>query len=186
MKLLFLHGAPATGKLTIAKAVLRLVSGRLFDNHAAIDLARTVFDFGASGFWELVHSARLAVLKAAVQQDVPLVVATYCYAEPEDAPAFRQFETIVEGGGGTLLPVFLHCPRDEMVRRLGNADRASRRKLSSEQGLDRFLAQFRISPVPRSDCLTLDSGAASAETIAHEIVRHFDLDGACRGEQSPA
>jgi hypothetical protein len=25
---------------------------RLFDNHAAIDVARTVFDFGAPGFWE--------------------------------------------------------------------------------------------------------------------------------------
>ena len=39
MKLLFLHGAPAAGKLTVAKALLRLVPGRLMDNHAAIDLA---------------------------------------------------------------------------------------------------------------------------------------------------
>jgi hypothetical protein len=46
MKLLFLHGAPAAGKLTVAKAVLQLVPGRLFDNHASIDLARTLFDFG--------------------------------------------------------------------------------------------------------------------------------------------
>ena len=44
MKLLFLHGAPATGKLTVAKALLRIVPGRLFDNHAAIDLARTIFE----------------------------------------------------------------------------------------------------------------------------------------------
>ena len=50
MKLIFIHGAPASGKLTVAKALLRIVPGRLFDNHAAIDLARTVFDFGAPGF----------------------------------------------------------------------------------------------------------------------------------------
>ena len=55
MKLLFLHGAPAAGKLTVAKALLRIVPGRLMDNHAAIDLALTIFDFGAPGFWELVH-----------------------------------------------------------------------------------------------------------------------------------
>ncbi len=60
MKLVFLHGSPAVGKLTVAKALLSMVSGRLFDNHAAIDLARTVFDFGAPGFWELVHSVRCA------------------------------------------------------------------------------------------------------------------------------
>jgi hypothetical protein len=46
MKLVFLHGAPAVGKLTVAKALLCLVPGRLFDNHAAMDLALTVFDFG--------------------------------------------------------------------------------------------------------------------------------------------
>src|SRR5436190_2013325 len=67
MKLLFLHGAPAAGKLTIAKALLRLVPGRLMDNHAAIDLALTVFDFGAPGFWELVHDVRLSALDAAAR-----------------------------------------------------------------------------------------------------------------------
>ena len=64
MKLLLLHGAPAAGKLTVAKALLRQVPGRLFDNHAAIDLARTIFDFGAPGFWELVRSLRYAALEA--------------------------------------------------------------------------------------------------------------------------
>ena len=60
MKLLLLHGAPAAGKLTVAKALLGMVPGRLFDNHVAIDLALTIFDFGAPGFWELVHSVRCA------------------------------------------------------------------------------------------------------------------------------
>lgn len=82
MKLVFLHGAPAVGKLTVAKALLRLIPGRLFDNHGGMDLALTVFDFGVPGFWELVHSARLAVLEAAASHDIPLVVATYCYSEP--------------------------------------------------------------------------------------------------------
>ena len=67
MKLLFLHGAPAAGKLTVAKALLEKVPGRLFDNHAAIDLARALFDFGAPGFWQLVHTTRYAALDAAAR-----------------------------------------------------------------------------------------------------------------------
>jgi hypothetical protein len=51
MKLVFLHGSPAVGKLTVAKALLRMVSVRLFDNHAAIDLARTVFEIRTRGDW---------------------------------------------------------------------------------------------------------------------------------------
>ena len=61
MKLLFIHGAPASGKLTVARALLQAVQGKLFDNHAAIDVARTVFEFGAPGFWELVHDVRCGV-----------------------------------------------------------------------------------------------------------------------------
>lgn len=48
MNLGFIHGAPASGKLTVAKALLRAVPSRLFDNHAAIDLARIVVDFDAA------------------------------------------------------------------------------------------------------------------------------------------
>jgi len=82
MQLLFLHGAPGVGKLTVARALSRLVPARLHDNHAAIDLARTIFDFGAPGFWELVHEVRLQALRAAVQHRVPLVIMT-----PFDRPA---------------------------------------------------------------------------------------------------
>jgi hypothetical protein len=175
MKLIFLHGAPATGKLTIAKALLRVIPGRLFDNHAALDLAETVFDFGAPGFWELVQTVRCAVLDAAAVQGVPLVVATYCYAEPEDRSAFAQFEEILRRHTGELLPVFLHCARDEMLSRVSAPERAARRKISTAKGLESFLAQYDLVPVPRADCLTLDSAAKSADETAQDIVCHFGL-----------
>jgi shikimate kinase len=175
MKLIFLHGAPATGKLTVAKALLRALPGRLFDNHAAVDVARTIFDFGEPGFWELVRTVRLAVIDAAAEHSVPLVVATYCYAEPDDQPEFQQFESIMQRHNGELLPVFLHCSKDEIIRRVSNSDREKRGKISSEDGLIKFLAQCNILPVPRADCLKLDSETRSAESTAQEIIRHFDL-----------
>jgi hypothetical protein len=176
MKLIFLHGAPATGKLTVAKALLRLVSGRLFDNHAAIDFARTIFDFGAPGFWKLVHDVRLRALDTASQHGVPLVVATYCYSEPEDRPQLEQFEAIVQRHGGSLLPAFLHCSEDEIIRRIGNTDRVERRKVTSLEGLNKFRAKFNDSPVPRSNCIMLDTAKRPADTAALEIVRYFELD----------
>lgn len=175
MKLIFLHGAPATGKLTVARALLRIVPGRLFDNHAAIDVARTVFDFGAPGFWALVQTVRSSVLDAAALHGVPLVVATYCYAEPDDRPAFEQFEAILQRHRGELHAVFLHCSKAEMIRRVSNADRAEHRKITSEIGLNDFLAQFNMSPVPRADCLALDTETSTADATAQEIIRHFHL-----------
>ena len=175
MKLVFLHGAPATGKLTVAKALLNVVPGRLLDNHAAVDFARTIFEFGAPGFWELVHQIRLAALEAAAQHGVLLVVVTFCYSDPTDLPQFEEFERLVLGAGGELLPVFLHCSDEEIARRIGNADRVERRKTSSMEALNAFRAIYNDAPVPRDNCFKIDSGARSAKATALEIARHFGL-----------
>jgi hypothetical protein len=96
MKLVFIHGAPAAGKLTTARALLDRVGGRLFDNHAAIDVARTVFEFGTPEFWELVQATRVLVLESASKRDLPLLVMTFVYVDPADLPTFEQFEAIVQ------------------------------------------------------------------------------------------
>jgi hypothetical protein len=177
MKLLFLHGAPAVGKLTVAKALLRIVPGRLMDNHAAIDLARTIFEFGAPGFWELVHDVRRSAMNAAAEHGVPLLVTTFCYAEPEDREQFGQIEEIVQRHSGELLPVFLHCSREEALRRVGNPDRVERRKLISGEHLIRDLDRYDLTAVPRPDCLKLDTGVNPADVTAQKIAGHFRLDG---------
>ena len=174
MKLLFLHGAPAAGKLTVAKAVLGLVPGRLFDNHVAVDTALTVFEFGAPGFWELVHNIRCETFAAAAEHAIPLVVTTFCYAEPSDRAQFERFEDIAGRRGGELLPVFLYCSREEAARRVGNPDRIERRKMTSQQSLTRYLDDHNFT-VPRPDVLKLNTEAMLPEAIAQQIISHFGL-----------
>jgi len=175
MKLVFIHGAPAAGKLTTAKALIDRVSGRLFDNHSAIDVARTVFEFGTPEFWELVQATRVLVLESALTHGLPLVVMTSVYVDPTDLPRFEQFESVVQQKGGQLLPVFLQCSDGEIARRVGNSDRAARKKMTSEKSLRDFMDQNKVAPIPRPNCLLLDSEARSAEANAQEIIRHYGL-----------
>jgi hypothetical protein len=102
MKLIFIHGAPASGKLTVARALLRAVPGRLFDNHAAIDLALTVFDFGAPGFWQLVDIVWSSAIDVAAKHEVALIATTYCYAEREDRERLERVERLLKRHGGEL------------------------------------------------------------------------------------
>jgi hypothetical protein len=131
------------GKAATARALLDRVGGRLFDNHAAIDVARTVFEFGTPEFWELVQATRVLVLESASKRDLPLLVMTFVYVDPADLPTFEQFEAIVQRGGDQLLPVFLECSVDEIVRRVGNNDRVMKNKMTSEKNARDFHGQIQ-------------------------------------------
>lgn len=180
MTLLFLHGAPASEKRTVAEAIVHLTNGRLFENHAAMDFARTVLDFDAPGFWELVHSARTVALEKAAAHHVRLVVQTSCYSHPEDLALLEDFERVLAPHGGLSLPVFLSCSRKVLEARVGAPDRAQRRKVTSKEGLDRCLSRWNLVPVPRANCFTVDTEATPAAEAAAAIVAHFGLQTAVR------
>src|SRR5439155_13272455 len=116
-----------------------------------------------------------SAIDAAAVNGVPLLVTTFCYAEPDDRPQFAHFEEIVQRHGGELLPVFLHCSREEALRRVGNPDRIERRKMASGESLNKYLDSYDFAAVPRPDCLNLDTGKAPAEVTARRIVDHFGL-----------
>ena len=175
MKVVILHGAPAVGKLTVAKALADATSAKLFDNHTAIDIAKTVFDFGAPGFWDLVQTTRVSVLKAAARQEIPIVIMTYCYSDPEDRVDFEQFCKAVEQYGGEIHPVFIYCSVDEAIRRVGNEDRKLRGKITTEKGLLTFNSRHNLVPVPHERCIRLDSETASVKALCDSIISHFSL-----------
>jgi len=110
---------------------------------------------------------------------------TFCYADPEDRPQFAAFEAIMQRNGGDLLPVFLHCSREQALQRVGNADRVERRKMTSATSLIKFLDDNNFTAVPRADCLTLDTALRTAEATAREIVSHFGLDAAGSRDDGP-
>ena len=55
MKLIIIHGAPASGKLTIAKGLAETWGFSVMHNHLTIDLAMTVYPrFGVGDFFEFI------------------------------------------------------------------------------------------------------------------------------------
>ena len=71
--------------------------------------------------------------------------------------------------------MYLHCSREEALRRVDNPDRVARRKMVDGESLIEFLDGNNFSPVPRPDCLKLDTEVNSAGITARKIVRHFGL-----------
>jgi len=51
-----------------------------------------------------------------------------------------------------------------------------RRKIISAQGLADFAKRWNIAPVPRANCLVLDTESEEPDLVAGKVIRHFALD----------
>ena len=63
MRLVFLHGAAAAGKLTTARELERLVGYPVFHNHLIVDALTAVFPFGTEPFVRLREEFWLKVVR---------------------------------------------------------------------------------------------------------------------------
>jgi hypothetical protein len=175
MDLIYLHGAPAVGKLTVAKELQQMTGATLFDNHASIDFAKMVLEFGTNKFWELVHDTRISVFAKASQTDMPLMIFTSCYSHPADLPLYDQIYNTLNDNGGRVLPVFLECETSAREERVSNSDRVARKKISSIAHLKAFDSRNQIAPVPYPNCLHLRSDIHNPVEISEKIIAHYGL-----------
>ncbi len=119
MHLIFLFGQPASGKLTIAKALAARTGLALFHNHLVVDAVGAVFPFGSESFARLRERFWLDTFEEAANTGRSLI---FTFApEPTVAPDFpRRVRTQVEAAEGKVVFVALTVPPVEQQRRLGD------------------------------------------------------------------
>lgn len=175
MKLFLIHGAPATGKLTVARALASLTELPLVDNHAAIDIARMVFGFAKPGFWDLVHDLRVATLHGAAKANVPRLITTAAYSKPEDDPLVQDYERAIEEFGGVIVPIHLFCSEETLMARVSASERQKRGKLATPAALKAYLDKHNFVAMPRDNTLSLSTENANAIETASTIAKHFQI-----------
>ncbi len=170
MRLVFIYGLPATGKLTVAQALSKLTDFKLFHNHLVVDLLLSTFEFGSAPFVELREEIWLSVFYQARRHNLKGLIFTF---NPENTVRAnfvqKTLETVGEDGGQVDF-VELVCPLDELRRRIGSPSRLQYRKLSSLPLFEHLEASgvFDASHMPRP-LLTLDTSLKSPEEAAAEI-----------------
>ncbi len=178
MKLIFLHGPAAAGKLTVAKELSRLTAIPVFHNHLVVDAVGAIFEFGSAPFVRLREEMWLAAFREAAEAGRSLI---FTFApERTVRPEFiaHTIET-VERHDGQVLFVALACSGDELARRIEAPSRAAFGKLKSRALFAELQAAgaFEFPPLPDSG-LTLDTGALAPEAAARKIREFFALPDA--------
>ena len=172
MKLIFLHGAPAVGKLTVAREFATLTDARLFHNHLTVDLVSSLFTFGSEPFIHLREQVWLAAFAEAARNNVSLVF-TFNPERTVRERFIQEAVDIVEAAGGQVVFVELTCAEEELERRMEDASRKEFGKLTSLEQY-RSLKESGAFEFPKlPDGLTLDTSSRSATKTAESISEYI-------------
>ena len=186
MKLVFVYGQVASGKLTIAREIAARTGLPLFHNHLVVDAVAAVFPFGSESFVRLREQFWLEIFAEAAREDQSMI---FTFApEPTVEPDFPdRVRAVVAEAGGEVAFVRLTVPVDEQERRLTLPDRLAFGKLGSPEQLrllrEAFDACEAEMPEPR---LVVDTAAMEPADAARAIIRALDLAPPCPPQPEPA
>jgi RNase adaptor protein for sRNA GlmZ degradation len=175
MRLIFIYGPPAAGKLTVAREIATLTGYKVFHNHLSIDCIEPIFEFGSASFGKLINLIRIETIAEAARTGVNLIY-TFCYAKDADDAHVEQILNAVESNGGAVCFVLLTCERKELESRVLAESRKQFGKANNLEILNKLLDKYDLySPVPQRPSLQIDNTDLSPRETAQKIVAHYKL-----------
>jgi shikimate kinase len=175
VRLFFLYGPPAVGKLTVARALADQIDAAVYHNQVALEYASHVFEPNTAAFDALVEKLRLETFAFCAQRKRDLIF-TYVYAPPTDEPFVRRTIASVQGCEGEVLFVHLDAPDEVLLERVEEDSRNQFEKLSDRVTLEALLKRYDLhQPIPFVESLALSTAELEPEEMAELILEHFEL-----------
>lgn len=176
MKLIFLYGPPAVGKLTIAKELGKLIGIPFVDNHSVVDPVAKVFGWGHPEQKRLADEIRLQLFAAAAASDKSFITTFGGGGGTYDKFIQATLEAVTENGGEVIF-VHLIAPKDILLKRVGSVSRTHKFTMTDEATLrEKFTTTpdvFARAHVP--DHLEIDTSQHTPEESAEIIARHLQV-----------
>lgn len=176
MKLVFIYGPPAVGKLTVAKALAKITGYPIVDNHTLINPLADVFGWDHPERARLADLFRVELFRSAARAGKDVITTSGRGGHSADA-FIQNAKHAVESEGGHVLFVHLVAPKEVLMGRVGGASRSKHNKMIKPEELAAKLEStpdvFARALVPEH--LEIDASTHAAEHMADMIVEHYAL-----------
>ncbi|MBP9762561.1 AAA family ATPase [Patescibacteria group bacterium] len=179
MNLVILYGPPASGKLTVAQALVKKTGYALLHNHLIADFASALFPYGTEAYANFSEELRVRAIKKAIEQKLPGLIMTFAYGlETKDGLrdniVLKELSRIVGKADGKTTFVRLYADHSTLIERIGLPSRHQHKKLTNKKILVRLLKNYRLEDVvPFAESLSLQTDQRSALQSTKEIIKHL-------------
>ena len=175
MKLIFIWGGAASGKLTVAQKLSQLTGIALFHNHLVVDALLEKYEFGEPEFVRLREAMWMTVFDTAARAGQSLIF-TFAPEATVSSDFPQHVAEVIAEAGGELKFVRLVVSREEQERRIANDSRLQFKKLVSLDLLRELRPSFATceAAMPAAD-LVIDSQIDDPETASRRIATAFGL-----------
>lgn len=174
MQLIWLHGPPAAGKLTVAKELQSKHDFKLFHNHLAVDLSLAIYDsFGEKDFHDFTNSIRRQALSKANELGVARMVMTFMTCAQDDKEEIRRYIDFFESENIQIYPVHLNPRHEVLLSRSVSLERQQSHKISCEERLSELLSEWQFLPIQHKNALEIDNSERPPDEVARQIIRHL-------------
>lgn len=175
MKLLFLYGPPASGKLTIAEKLSERTGIPLFHNHLSRDIVKDIYGSDLRKHYDLVDQIRFDVLGHCAKHQTDLIF-TYVYEGADDDENVRQYIETIESNDGEVLFVELTADRDDLIDRVSNESRTRYKKLTDPEVMTKITENLDIYSIPFVDSLMINTSQLNPDESTNFIIKELELN----------
>ena len=185
MKLMFLFGSGAVGKMTVGQELMKITGLRLFHNHMTIEPVLEIFGGFES---KTIHNLREVIFEDFAASDKEGMIFTFMWAfdMQQDWDYIAHVRQIFEEKNPATKFYYVELIADQRIRLERNAtqnrlaNKASKRDLgASKARLLEHDAKYRLESfpgeLPFENYLRIDNTNLSAEDAAKQIKEYFGL-----------
>jgi len=176
MKLIFIYGAPAVGKLTVATALSQLIGYKIFHSHLSADFVMSLFSWDHPQRRRLTEKFRIEMIGAGAKEGVNIIFTYGAVGEKFNA-FVSKIITVVEQNGGEVCFVKLICDREILMKRVLHPSRMNHNKITTREELEEKLKEVDYSQdFPHKPSFSINTTSFSPQKTAQSIIEYFKLE----------
>ncbi len=176
MKLIWIYGPPAAGKLTVAKELSKLTGYKIFDNHQTVDVLAEYLDVYQDSFWDLNVKIKGLIIDDIVKEGrFEGMIVTNAFAGKDKSRNLENF--LKHFSTNDICFVRLVASKDILIKRVTNSSRKGH-KIKDRELLEKLMTKINYyRDIPGTDTFVIDNTNLSPKDQAEMIVNHFSLKG---------